>query len=199
MTRRLEGKVALVTGAAQGIGRAIAERCVAEGAAVGVLDLKAERAQAAVAEIEAKFPGARVRAFAGNVAERATLADLPGGRLGLTICYDLRFPALFRALAEGGASFLAVPSAFTRPTGEAHWHVLQRARAIETGCFVIAPAQGGQHANGRRTWGQSMLVDPWGEILAQRAHGPGVVCAELSPHTLQQRRTQLPALQHRLL
>src|SRR5690606_34985010 len=95
----------------------------------------------------------------------AVTADLPWGRLGLTVCYDLRFPQLYRSLARKGARFLAIPSAFTRRTGEAHWHVLVRARAIETGCFVFAPAQGGAHENGRETFGHSMIVSPWGEIL----------------------------------
>ena len=99
--------------------------------------------------------------------EIAVAADLPWGRLGLTICYDLRFPALYRALAEAGASFLAIPSAFTRQTGEAHWHVLIRARAIENGCFILAAAQGGPHENKRETFGHSLIVDPWGRILAE--------------------------------
>ena len=99
--------------------------------------------------------------------ELAVVADLPWGRLGLTVCYDLRFPALYRALAEAGASFLSIPSAFTRQTGEAHWHVLMRARAIENGCFVFAAAQGGKHENGRETFGHSLVVDPWGRIIAE--------------------------------
>jgi len=99
--------------------------------------------------------------------ETALVAELPWGRLGLSVCYDLRFPALYRALAEAGAHFLAIPSAFTRQTGEAHWHVLVRARAIETGCFVLAAAQGGKHENGRETFGHSLIVDPWGRIVAE--------------------------------
>ncbi|MGZ3282066.1 MAG: carbon-nitrogen hydrolase family protein, partial [Xanthobacteraceae bacterium] len=99
--------------------------------------------------------------------EIGVAADLPWGRLGLTVCYDLRFPALYRALAEAGSSFLAIPSAFTRQTGEAHWHVLSRARAIENGAFVLAAAQGGKHENGRETFGHSLVVDPWGRILAE--------------------------------
>ena len=95
------------------------------------------------------------------------VADLPWGRLGLTVCYDLRFPALYRALAEAGASFLAIPSAFTRQTGEAHWHILNRARAIENGCYVFAAAQAGKHENGRDTFGHSLVVDPWGGIVAE--------------------------------
>src|SRR5437879_8349800 len=113
--------------------------------------------------------------------ELAVAADLPWGRLGLTICYDLRFPALYRALAEGGASFLAIPSAFTRQTGEAHWHVLVRARAIENGCYVFAAAQGGRHENGRETFGHSLVVDPWGRILAEGDTEPGVLLADIDP------------------
>src|SRR6185312_16729077 len=107
--------------------------------------------------------------------DRAVLADLPWGRLGMTICYDLRFPDLYRALALGGASFLSVPSAFTVPTGRAHWHTLLRARAIENFCFVFAPAQSGEHAAGRKTFGHSLIVAPWGEILAEAEDGPGFV------------------------
>ena len=103
----------------------------------------------------------------------AVLTDLPWGRLGLTICYDLRFPALYRALAEAGATFLAIPSAFTRQTGEAHWHVLMRARAIENGSFVFAAAQGGDHENGRATFGHSLVVDPWGRDHRGRRHRAG--------------------------
>ena len=102
--------------------------------------------------------------------ELAVLHDLPWGRLGLTVCYDLRFPALYRALAEAGASYLAIPSAFTKQTGEAHWHVLMRARAIENGCYVFAAAQGGKHENGRETFGHSLVVDPWGRIVAEGSH-----------------------------
>jgi predicted amidohydrolase len=120
-------------------------------------------------------------------------------QVGLSVCYDLRFPELYRGYARDGADLLLVPSAFTHTTGQAHWEVLLRARAIENLAYVGAAAQGGEHPNGRRTWGQSMVVDPWGLVLAQRAHGAGVVCVELSPHTLLARRTQLPALQHRLL
>ena len=109
------------------------------------------------------------------------ISDLPWGRIGLTICYDVRFPALYRALAESGASFLTVPSAFTRKTGEAHWHVLLRARAIETGCFVFAAAQAGMHENKRETFGHSLIVAPWGEILAEGGVEPGVFLAEDRP------------------
>ena len=128
--------------------------------------------------------------------EIAVAADLPWGRLGLTICYDLRFPALYRALAEAGASFLAIPSAFTRQTGEAHWHVLIRARAIENGCFILAAAQGGPHENKRETFGHSLIVDPWGRILAEGGTEPGIVMATVDPAEVARARARIPSLQH---
>jgi predicted amidohydrolase len=128
--------------------------------------------------------------------ELAVAADLPWGRLGLTICYDLRFPALYRALAEAGAGMLAIPSAFTKQTGEAHWHVLNRARAIENGCFVFAAAQGGVHEHGRATFGHSLIVDPWGRILAEGDTEPGVVMAEIDPADVAAARAKIPSLQH---
>ena len=128
--------------------------------------------------------------------ELAVLHDLPWGRLGLTVCYDLRFPALYRALAEAGASFLAIPSAFTRQTGEAHWHVLNRARAIENGSFVLAAAQGGKHENGRETYGHSLVVDPWGRVIAEGGTEPGVVMAEVDPAEVAAARARIPSLQH---
>ncbi len=128
--------------------------------------------------------------------ELAVLRDLPWGRLGLTICYDLRFPALYRALAEAGATMLAIPSAFTQQTGEAHWHVLMRARAIENGCFVFAAAQGGKHENGRETFGHSLIVDPWGRILAEGGTEPGVVMAEIDLAEVAKARARIPSLQH---
>jgi deaminated glutathione amidase len=126
----------------------------------------------------------------------AIVADLPWGRLGLSICYDLRFPALYRALAEAGSSFLAAPSAFTRQTGEAHWHVLARTRAIENGCFVFAAAQGGMHENGRETFGHSLIVDPWGAVLAEDGTEPGLVMAEVDPAAVAAVRSRIPSLQH---
>ncbi|MDT3684808.1 MAG: carbon-nitrogen hydrolase family protein [Pseudorhodoplanes sp.] len=128
--------------------------------------------------------------------ELAVLTDLPWGRFGLTICYDLRFPALYRALAEGGATILTIPSAFTRVTGEAHWHVLVRARAIETGSFVLAAAQGGNHENGRETYGHSLVVDPWGRILAEGGTDPDVIMAEIDPAEVAAARAKIPSLQH---
>jgi len=128
--------------------------------------------------------------------ELAVLADLPWGRIGLTVCYDLRFPALYRALAEGGATMLAIPSAFTNQTGEAHWHVLIRARAIENGCFVFAAAQGGRHENGRDTYGHSLIVDPWGRILAEGGTEPAIVMAEIDLTEVAKARARIPSLQH---
>ena len=128
--------------------------------------------------------------------EIAVLGDLPWGRIGLTVCYDLRFPSLYRDLAKAGAEFLTVPSAFTRFTGAAHWHVLIRARAIETGCFVFAPAQCGEHAGGRETYGHSLIVAPWGEILADGGEGPGFVTARIDPAEVAKARGMVPSLGH---
>jgi hypothetical protein len=128
--------------------------------------------------------------------ELAVVADLPWGRLGVTVCYDLRFPALYRALAEAGASFLSIPAAFTRQTGETHWHVLLRARAIENGCFVFAAAQGGRHENGRETFGHSLVVDPWGKILAEGGTEPGVILADVDPAQVAAARSRIPSLVH---
>jgi deaminated glutathione amidase len=120
-------------------------------------------------------------------------------RVGLSICYDLRFPELYRALVTPPCDLIAVPAAFTHTTGQAHWELLLRARAIENQCYVIAPAQGGRHENGRRTWGHSMVVDPWGEVVAVLPEGEGVVTAELDAARIAQVRAQLPALAHRRL
>ena len=120
-------------------------------------------------------------------------------RVGLSVCYDLRFPELYRAHASAGADLLLVPSAFTHTTGQAHWELLVRARAVENLAYVVAPAQGGVHANGRHTWGHSMLVDPWGTLLGQQAQGPGVVAGALDIQRLRDLRMQLPALAHRVL
>ena len=129
-------------------------------------------------------------------AEVATF-EAPFGKVGLSVCYDLRFPELYRAM--GDCSLIVVPAAFTYTTGKAHWEILLRARAIENQCYVLAAAQGGQHRNGRRTWGHSMLIDPWGEIKAVLAEGEGVVIGDLEPHRLQRVRDSLPALKHRKL
>jgi predicted amidohydrolase len=128
--------------------------------------------------------------------DRAVLAGTPWGKLGLTVCYDVRFAYLYRALAQAGASFLTVPSAFTVPTGRAHWETLLRARAIETGCFVFAPAQCGEHAEGRRTYGHSLIVSPWGEVLAEAGEEPGVIYADIDPAKVEDARRMIPALRH---
>lgn len=126
---------------------------------------------------------------------RAVLTEAAGIRLGLTICYDVRFAYLYRALAMAGAVAITVPSAFTRPTGKAHWEVLLRARAIETGSFILAPAQGGHHADGRNTWGRSMVVGPWGEIIGVLDHDePGILYADIDPDEALDARRRIPAL-----
>ncbi|NYT85655.1 carbon-nitrogen hydrolase family protein [Pollutimonas harenae] len=123
--------------------------------------------------------------------------DTPWGRVGLSICYDLRFPEFFRAM--GPVDLIVIPSAFTYTTGSAHWEILLRARAIENQCYVLAPAQGGKHENGRRTWGHSVLIDPWGEILAQVDHEPGIAVGTLSLERIADVRASLPALKHRTM
>jgi deaminated glutathione amidase len=128
--------------------------------------------------------------------DTAVLAELPWGTLGLTVCYDLRFPHLYRSLAKAGADFLAIPSAFTRQTGEAHWQVLVRARAIETGAFVLAAAQGGLHENGRSTYGHSLVVSPWGEVLAEGGEDPGVIFADIDLAASAEARARIPAIKH---
>ncbi len=125
--------------------------------------------------------------------------EAAGLRVGLSVCYDLRFPELYRALMAPSCDLICVPAAFTYTTGQAHWELLLRARAVENQCYVIAPAQGGRHENGRRTWGHSMIVDPWGEVLAVRPEGEGLVLAELDSARIADVRTQLPALTHRHL
>lgn len=128
-----------------------------------------------------------------------TVSETPAGALGLSVCYDLRFPELYRALSSQGAALLCVPSAFTEKTGEAHWEILLRARAVENLCYVIAPNQSGTHAGGRRTWGHSMIVSPWGEVLAQRAEGEGVVLAAVDTQAQSKVRSSFPSLNHRRL
>jgi predicted amidohydrolase len=127
---------------------------------------------------------------------RAMLAPTPWGPLGLSVCYDLRFAYLYRALAQAGARYLAIPAAFTYTTGKAHWHVLVRARAIETGSYVFAANQGGTHAEGRRTWGHSLIVDPWGEVLADGGERIGWITADIDPAKVDQARGAIPALKH---
>jgi deaminated glutathione amidase len=134
-------------------------------------------------------------AYAGG--ERAVVAESPVGRLGLSVCYDLRFPDLYRALTDAGAAFLSVPAAFTVPTGEAHWHILLRARAIEAGVFVVAAAQVGQHEDGRRTYGHSLVVNPWGEVLLDMGDERGVGFADIDLSQVDEVRRRLPAISHR--
>jgi len=128
------------------------------------------------------------------------VVDTPIGKMGLAVCYDVRFPELFRLMQMQGAEVLSIPAAFTAPTGKAHWEVLMRARAIENLCYVIAPAQAGTHANGRETWGDSMIVDPWGVVLDRvTQNGPGVALAEIDRTVQHDVRTRFPALTHRRL
>ncbi len=129
----------------------------------------------------------------GNV---AVIADIPAGRIGLSVCYDVRFAQLYRALAERDAFLFTVPAAFTETTGKAHWEVLLRARAIENGAFVVAPAQTGTHTGGRRTFGHSLIISPWGEILADGGTAPGVILAEIDPEQSRAARAQIPSLLH---
>jgi predicted amidohydrolase len=127
--------------------------------------------------------------------DKAVVTEAAGFKLGLSICYDVRFAALYRALGDAGAEVIAVPAAFTVPTGKAHWEILLRARAIETGCYVIAAAQGGTHQNGRSTWGHSMIIDPWGEIIAQiDGDAPGILVADLDLSKVAEARGKVPAL-----
>lgn len=142
---------------------------------------------------------ATLRPGEAPVAFGAVARDGAAHRVGLSVCYDLRFPELYRRLMQPPCSVLVVPAAFTWPTGQAHWELLLRARAVENQCYVVASAQGGRHENGRRTWGHSMVVDPWGTVLAVQEEGDGVVVAELDPALLTRVRQQLPALQHRRL
>ncbi len=129
--------------------------------------------------------------------ERTMVAATPAGPLGLSVCYDLRFPDLYRTLTDAGATILAVPAAFTVPTGEAHWHILLRARAIEAGAFVVAAAQAGRHEDGRETYGHSLVVDPWGAVLLDMGSGRGVGFADIDLAQVDQVRARLPAIRHR--
>ena len=133
------------------------------------------------------------RIIAGS---KAVLADMPSVKLGMTVCYDVRFPHLYRALAKAGAGILSIPAAFTVPTGEAHWHVLLRARAIENGCFVIAPAQTGTHSGGRKTYGHALIVDPWGKIIAEAGGDTGIIMGDIDLNQIDQVRGRLPSLGH---
>ena len=127
---------------------------------------------------------------------KAVIVETEWGKLGLSICYDLRFGALYRALAQGGAEFITIPAAFTQTTGQAHWHILVRARAIETGAFIIAPNQCGHHCDQRYSYGHSLIVDPWGEILADGGAEPGVIYADIDLDQVQKVRNRIPALKN---
>jgi predicted amidohydrolase len=128
--------------------------------------------------------------------DRAVVADAGDARIGMSICYDVRFPQLYRALAKGGANVLTAPAAFTKQTGEAHWHVLQRARAIENGAFVISAAHGGHHDDGRDTYGHSIVVDPWGRVIAESGTEPGILVADIDLEESAKARKRIPALKH---
>jgi predicted amidohydrolase len=147
---------------------------------------------------DVRLPGGEDYTESATVApgEAAVVAPTPWGPLGLSICYDLRFPQLYHALAQAGALYLATPAAFTRTTGEAHWHILQRARAIETGCYVIAPCQTGTHVGGRASYGHSLIVDPWGRVLADGGDDVGFVTAVIDPAEVAAARSRIPALKH---
>jgi len=127
---------------------------------------------------------------------RTVIAETPWGKLGMTVCYDVRFPHLYRMLAQSGADFLSVPSVFTVPTGKAHWEVLLRSRAIENGAFIFAPAQTGEHTGGRKSYGHSLIVDPWGEVLAEGGEGVGIITARIDPARVAKVRGNLPSLRH---
>lgn len=128
--------------------------------------------------------------------ERAVLAETPWGKLGMTVCYDLRFPGLFRALAHAGAEFISVPSSFQRQTGKVHWHTLLRARAIENECFILAPAMCGDHSGNRQSYGHTLVVDPWGEIIGEGGESPEIVYAEIEPRRVAKVRGMIPSLEH---
>ncbi len=128
--------------------------------------------------------------------ERAVIAVTPWGKLGMTICYDLRFPHLYRALAQGGAEFITVPASFQQQTGKVHWHTLLKARAIETAAYILAPAMCGEHPGHRQTYGHSLIVDPWGEVLADGGEAPGIIYAEIDPARVAKIRRMMPALTH---
>jgi len=131
-----------------------------------------------------------------SAGDKAVLATTPWGKLGMSVCYDLRFAALYRELAQNGAQFITIPAAFTQTTGKAHWHTMVRARAIETACYIIAPNQCGHHADKRRSWGHSLIVNPWGEILADGGVEPGIIYADIDLSEVDKARSKIPALKH---
>lgn len=144
-----------------------------------------------LSEVESYSESATVEA-----GDKTVLASTPWGSLGMSICYDLRFAYLYRKLAQHGANFLTIPAAFTKVTGEAHWHTLVRARAIETGCYVFAPCQCGEHPGGRATYGHSLIVDPWGKVLADAGDKPGFIIADIDFYQIEKARNKISALQH---
>jgi deaminated glutathione amidase len=151
---------------------------------------------------DVQLPGvaAGYRESAGtSPGNEAILAESPVGRLGLAVCYDIRFPELFRSMVDGGLAAISLPAAFTVPTGRAHWELLVRARAVDNLAFVLAAAQSGEHEGGRRTWGDSMIVDHWGNVLARRREGVGIVVADLDQEAQREARRRFPALAHRRL
>ncbi len=162
--------------------------CVAHYDKIHLFDVNVDDSQGSYCESKGTCAGAK-----------PTVCDTPWGKLGLAVCYDLRFPELFRYYAEQGVTLVALPAAFTAATGRAHWEVLLRARAIENQCFVLASAQGGEHENRRETWGQSMVVDPWGTIVGQLAQDPDVLIATLDLNRTQELAQKMPVLQHRKL
>jgi deaminated glutathione amidase len=160
-------------------------------------ELVAQYSKVHLFDVELK-DGTVLRESAGNAAgDEVVVQDLEGMRTGLAICYDLRFPAFFALQREHGAEVLTLPAAFTRTTGQAHWHTLLRARAIETQCYVVAAGQAGEHPLGRKTFGHSMIIDPWGEVVAELPEAPGVICADLDPARVQSIREQMPVWTHR--
>lgn len=189
----LVGSLALKAG--EGDGRAVNRSFLIDGA--GVIRARYDKIHMFEADLGAQ--GRYREAASYRPGDRAVVAEADWARLGLTICYDLRFPALYRALAKAGAQVLTVPSAFTAPTGRAHWHTLLRARAIETGCFVLAPAQWGPHGGKdetslRESYGHSLIVDPWGAVLADAGEGEGIVLADLDLAKVEEARKRIPSL-----
>jgi nitrilase len=159
--------------------------CVARYDKIHLFDVKVGGGNESYNESKTMVPG-----------DQVVVAETPFGNIGMSICYDLRFPELYRRLSDQQAVILTVPSAFTETTGRKHWELLLRARAVENLCYIIAPNQGGEHAAGRRTWGHSMIIDPWGEVLGELDTGPGVVCAELDLGRQRDLRESFPALNH---
>ena len=159
-------------------------------------EIRARYPQIQLFDIELKNGEAYRESDAIEPGDRAVIVETPLGKLGLSVCYDLRFGALYRALAQAGAELITIPAAFTQTTGEAHWHTLVRARAIETGCFVLAPNQCGHHCDNRYSFGHSLIVDPWGEVLADGGAEPGVIFADLDLERVAKVRSRIPSLKN---